>query len=541
MIKNKYRTEMIVFLVILILGGCFSVYFGQDNNYDLRNYHLYNAWSLMNGHLNKDILAAGTQTYINPLLDLPYYMIAVKWLPGYPIAVAFLGGLPYGVLVFFTWLVARKIAVKLNFGSSLETETVAILTTIFGVTGSASISQIGTTFNEIQLAVFNIAALFFLLQSTEDLPERNRRNLILLAGALLGISAGLKFTSLVYTIGAGIALLLVTRGWKPRFLAMFYFGLAWLGMFGIVYGWWGYKLWQLFGNPMFPFYNQIFKSAWIPAINISDLRFMPRSIFQTIFYPFYWLLPNAMIVTEATFSDFRFSFAYLGVVILIGSFLYRKLSLKKENLEENSAANGKDNRVFYMLIVFFVISYIFWEVEFSILRYAVPIEILSGIIFAIGIKKSGLLGKKRILMIPFLTLSIFILMVSTHYPAWGRINYDPSQTYKVLSPTLPDNSLILLENPPISYIAPFLKMKDGGSPEFIGLERYGLVKNYKLGELIRTKIQDHKGPIFVVSQSGWNDWNVLNSEFGISVDLPSCQPITSTRDASQKLCPAYIK
>ena len=139
-------------------------------------------------------------------------MIAVKWLPGYPIAVAFLGGLPYGVLVFFTWLVARKVAVKLNFGSSLETETVAILTTIFGVTGSASISQIGTTFNEIQLAVFNIAALFFLLQSTEDLPGRNRRNLILLAGALLGISAGLKFTSLVYTIGAGIALLLVTRG-----------------------------------------------------------------------------------------------------------------------------------------------------------------------------------------------------------------------------------------------------------------------------------------------------------------------------------------
>ena len=63
MIKNKYRTEMIVFLVLLLLGGCLSIYFGQDNNYDLRNYHLYNAWSLMNGHLNKDILAAGIQTY----------------------------------------------------------------------------------------------------------------------------------------------------------------------------------------------------------------------------------------------------------------------------------------------------------------------------------------------------------------------------------------------------------------------------------------------------------------------------------------------
>ena len=145
MIKNKYRTEIIVFLVLLLLGGCLSVCLGQDNNYDLRNYHLYNAWALLAGRFNKDVFVAGIQTYFNPLLDLPYYLIAVKWLPGYPMAVAFLAGLPYGVLAFFTWLIARKIAAKMRFNSCWETEGVAILTTIFGVTGSASISQLGTT------------------------------------------------------------------------------------------------------------------------------------------------------------------------------------------------------------------------------------------------------------------------------------------------------------------------------------------------------------------------------------------------------------
>ena len=383
-----------------------------------------------------------------------------------------------------------------------------------------------------------MAALLFLLQSSENLREKDKRNFILLAGALFGISAGLKLTSLAFTFGAAIALLLTTRGWKLRILAMIYFSLAWLTMFGIVYGWWGYKLWQSFGNPVFPFYNKIFASSWIPIENFSDGRFMPKSIFQAIFYPFFWLNPRAMVVAEVEFSDFRYSFAYLGIIILIGSVLYRKLSQTKLISKGNSAANSPENKIYYMLIIFVVISYAFWEYAFSVLRYAVPIEILSGIVFALGIKESGLIEKCRISITLLIALGLFVLMITTSYPEWGRINYDPSETFIVDSPTLPENSLVLLASPPISFITPFVKMSDGVSPEFIGIDLYSVVENFKLGQLIRTRIQSHKGPIFVVALPTWSDWSILNSEFGISVHLNACRIITSNRDPPLNLCPA---
>ena len=79
-------------MATLLSSGCLSILLRQDNNWDLRNYHLYSAWALLNGRAGMDIAAAGIQSFFNPLLDLPYYMLAVKWLPDAPAAVAFLAG-----------------------------------------------------------------------------------------------------------------------------------------------------------------------------------------------------------------------------------------------------------------------------------------------------------------------------------------------------------------------------------------------------------------------------------------------------------------
>jgi hypothetical protein len=516
------------------MGGCLSIYLGQDKNWDLQNYHLYDAWALLNGRFHIDLFTVGIQTYYNPLLDLPYYLIAVKWLPGYPKLVAFLTGLPYGILVFFTWLIARKIATKLNFSSSLETESVALLTTVIGVTGSATIAQLGTTFNEIQQAVINIAGLYILLHRTENLPENKKRNWLLLAGVLFGISAGLKLTSLTFTFGAALALLLTTRGWKPRILAMLYFGIAWLAMFGIVYGWWGYKVWQLTGNPMFPYFNNIFASRWFPPLSFFDARFLPKSILQAIFYPFFWLRPEGTTVAEMSFSDFRFSFAYFGIIILVGSILYRKLTRKGAGRKEDSATNSTDNTIFYLLFIFVVGSYVFWEATSSIIRYAVSIEVLSGIILALGIRKSGLMEISKIPMV--LMLALGILMITTRYLDWGRTGYS-SETFKIESPTLLDNSMVLLVGSPIGYIVPFIKTSNGESPEFIGIDEgtYSVGKNYILVKLIRTKIQNYKGPIYVISRPDVWEGDFLYSAFGISIDANSVQKITSNIDVPLNL------
>jgi hypothetical protein len=531
---KKYTAEILVLLALLLLGGSLSLWLGQDKNWDLQNYHLYNAWAFLTGRLRIDLFPAEIQTYYNPLLDVPYYLTAVKWLPGHPKRVAFLAGLPYGALVFFTWLIARKITSRMKFGSSLETEIVAVLATVFGVTGTASISQLGTTFNEIQQAAINLAGLFILLHTTEALTVSNKRNWLLAVGALFGLSAGLKLTSLTFTCGAALALFLTTRRWKPCLLAIFYFGLAWLAMFGLVEGWWMYKVWQLTGNPMFPYFNNIFASAWFPPTSTMDMRFLPKTVLQAIFYPFYWLTPKVATVAEFPFSDFRFFFAYLGIIILAASVLYHKLTRKVAGRNDDPAGNSTENTIFYMFGTFVVVSYVFWELTSSIIRYAVCIEVLSGLFFALVIAKSGLIPKSRISLILIIVLGV--VMVTTHYLDWGRIDYS-SKTFKIESPTLPDHSMVLLVGAPISYVAPFIRTADGGSPEFIGINEdyYVTARNYELGKLTREAIQDHQGPIYVINRPEVWEGDFLHSAFEISIDAASVQKISTNIDAQLNL------
>jgi len=53
--RSKYRTEIFLFPAMLVMGGLVSVWLGQDKNWDLLNYHLYNAWALLNGRLHVDL------------------------------------------------------------------------------------------------------------------------------------------------------------------------------------------------------------------------------------------------------------------------------------------------------------------------------------------------------------------------------------------------------------------------------------------------------------------------------------------------------
>lgn len=45
-------------------------------------------------------------------------------------------------------------------------------------------------------------------------------------------------------------------------------------------------MWDKFQNPFFPFLNGIFQSEYFPAENFRDDTFLPKSIWEYIFYPF---------------------------------------------------------------------------------------------------------------------------------------------------------------------------------------------------------------------------------------------------------------
>src|SRR6204780_2772309 len=56
--------------------GALALALGQDANWDLRNYHWYNAYAILNGRYAIDILPSQTPWFYNPALDVPFYLLA---------------------------------------------------------------------------------------------------------------------------------------------------------------------------------------------------------------------------------------------------------------------------------------------------------------------------------------------------------------------------------------------------------------------------------------------------------------------------------
>jgi len=92
-------------VALMAFGGCISVALGQDANWDLKNYHIYNAYALLHSRLGYDIAPAQLQSYYNPFLDVPYFLMAVQfqWAPR---IVAFLQGTYFGLAAYFLFRIA---------------------------------------------------------------------------------------------------------------------------------------------------------------------------------------------------------------------------------------------------------------------------------------------------------------------------------------------------------------------------------------------------------------------------------------------------
>ena len=184
----------------LLIGAWYAVSRGQDASWDLRNYHLYNAWALLHGRLGIDLAPASLQGYFNPLLDLPYYLLGTGPLRQMPRLLAACQGLWFGGVVWVVGRIVARLAALQHRPFGLIDAAVWLL----GVSGSMTLSQAGLSSNEMPLALLVLGALYLLLPSVGD--ERVLWKRVVGAGALCGVAAGLKPTAIVYVPGLALAL-----------------------------------------------------------------------------------------------------------------------------------------------------------------------------------------------------------------------------------------------------------------------------------------------------------------------------------------------
>jgi 4-amino-4-deoxy-L-arabinose transferase-like glycosyltransferase len=509
----------------LAVGALVAVALGQDANWDLRNYHLYNVWAWLHGRLQTDLAAAGPQSYYNPLLDLPYYLMGVAGDWRWPRLVAAAQGLWYGALIFVVWRIVAALArMRSRPFDAGDAAAVAI-----GVTGSAAVAQAGTTFNEIPLAVLVLAGLLLVLDAVRTLDPPSRRQALqrtCAAGVLAGLAAGLKPTAIIYLPALGLALLLAAPKGRRMSLAAVFALAAALG-FLAAYGWWGWWLYQSTGNPVFPYFNNIFHSDWAASVNGTDARFRPRDAWQWLFYPFYWAVHRVSLVTEPRMLDARFAFAYLAGALMLAQSAFRAWRRRPA---------GPACMAERAVLVFALAGYVCWLVLFSILRYAIPIEAVTGVVIVMAVRRladgratgatpAGLRLARNV------ALGIAVVLVlGTHRPEWRRVDYR-TPVFEVRVPPVPDGSLVLFVGQPHAYLAPFFHARD---LTFVGVSWLtGASRRHRLWSLTQQRLAAHRGPMYAVLGDESTSERKLLPGLGVKL-TGQCTPVQSNLERNRR-------
>lgn len=432
--RASWRTAALVSLFFTALA---LLALRQDANWDLRNYHLYTPLAWLDGRLTRDIAAAQLQTWHNPIADLPFALMVRAGLGGIPItlwlAIPSLLALYFGLRLLDTLMPAQR--------SRARTWIAGLVT----VAGAAVYPGTAATFNDHIVGMFVLGALLWWARSQ---GRRGPFATWLPVGLLAGAAAGLKLTGVTYCLGF-IAVALVAgpaRQLPARIAALALGGIA---AVAVCWGPWGWYVWKLHGNPLFPYFNQWFLSPDTIADSWRDARYVPRSLID-VFDPPLRLLRRSRDYSEPLLADPRL---LLGLCAFAAwAWLLRPARATTAAGDAAAADPSRATALRWPVLTFVLTSYFAWAAVYGIYRYLLPLEALCSLAI-VGVV-SLLFARKR----PVLAmLAAMVLVVApTKHPNWGR---DPYRTpmIAVKFPPLPAGSVVLTSTEhPVAYAIAFL-------------------------------------------------------------------------------------
>jgi hypothetical protein len=423
-----------------VVFGLLSIAVRQDSNWDLRNYHLYNPFAWLNGKVGLDLAPAQMQTYFNPTIDLLYYGLD-KIAP--PRVLGFVMGAIHGLNFVLLVAIARAVLPVARNGRQIR---LPLCLAMAGMLGPGFIAQLGNTMGDNLTALFILGAVWLVLRHWEAFAQARGTAQVLLAGLVMGLGVGLKLTNGIYAPALCVALLLVPAAFAIRIRMAFLFGVGVLAGMAITAGHWFWKMWTLFGNPLYPQFNTLFHSPMAAATGIADLRFMPHDLVEKVLWPFIFAM-HPERVSEIRLSMVAWPILYIAFIAFIFTTLRRHSAVAGTDVSERSRATA--------LLAFFALSYLVWLNLFGIYRYLVLLELVTPLVVWLIAQRlfyRQLAGKVAGLLI------LLIVVSSVPSKNWGRVGWG-KQTLRaeVTAIANPAQSLVLTVHvdPPMGWIATY--------------------------------------------------------------------------------------
>ena len=471
--------------------GLWSIFLGQDRNFDLANYHLYNGFAFLNDKFNIDIAAAGPQSYLNPLLDVFFFYFNTH------LNVYFFGFL-MGFIHGINFILLFKI-IENSLPKNLKRNPNLILLTSFaGCLSCNFLGGLGNSMGDNTTAIFILSSVLLAIKNWDfiinekNVSSKKLALILLLCGFFIGTASALKLTNAPFVIALFIALLAFPVNIRNRLLLCFYFSIGVLAAITIFGGFWYLKMWEFFQNPFFPYLGNIFHNKFSSYSN-PTISWLPQNFFEKLIWPFI-ITFDYKRVSEGHFHQIIWPFFYL-------LFLYILIFRKGDFFRQKNFLNLDDKTFFLFLFVF--ISYFIWMHVFSVIRYLVSIELLLPLLIILFLIKIFPLSRAKVIGKFFLISSILITLVGG-YGTWGHASWK-TPPFSVELPAIPQNinnkiSVIISGGAPLTWMTTQF-------PKEIAFFRFGV---FNSDNYIKARILERDKTSLFVMFGGYYNWRVDN-------------------------------
>jgi hypothetical protein len=284
-------------------------------------------------------------------------------------------------------------------------------------------------------------------------------------------------------------------------------------------------LWSHYKSPIFPFANHVIGSPYAPETSFADVRFRPDGLAETLSYPIQFA-SGGEVAWEFAFRDLRLGLLYVLFLVLFARFV---LSKGRRGLRPDGS------RLFVLLTVFSVASYIVWQSAFCVYRYLAPLELLAPLMVVLTLVHL-LSNPGRSLAASALALGLIVWTVQmppVERLAWSEDIF----SVQLPAPAISKDAVVLLAGDDatsylVTYFPPevrFLRIAGNfaAADEETQLHR----------DMART-IDSSLGPLYFLKGPYDIDHDALR-HFAVAIQEGSCLPVVSRVDRNLALCTLY--
>lgn len=407
--KNNLLLNIFVMVLGILAFGFLSASSGKELSWDLAGYHYYNPYALLHGRFNIDYWPPSSlQSYLPPTLDFFTYYLINHF---NPLFIEFILGAIHGINIALLFYISRFFISEFIRKPIYQIVVAAILA-FMGIYAPTVFPYIGSFSNDNTVSIFILVFVLWFLSILRTISQSGYVNSrqVFFANLILGMGVGAKLSVAPYMLGSFIALLFLPVSLQNKCKLVGYAAVGASVGFVLINGYWMAMMWQHYGNPFFPFLNGIFHSPYFPAENWREVRYMPSNMLEAIFFPFYFAATKR--IAEFYFLDFRFA------IIYILFFLAGILTLC------NKSPTIFKRIDFLWFYLFFIFSYIIWEINFSVMRYLGVLQMFAALMIFLLIMQLTTDFVRRIAAVTVILMFIFISMVYTKPERFPRYGHD---------------------------------------------------------------------------------------------------------------------